>query len=368
MGITFRYGGYARFVRIGGRTIKDGEAAVVWNNKGICTEIVGPNRTSLWFSTIRFLDPFKAEAQQYLAVKYRDGTVEHMPGPINLYLNPVVHDSIQVQDGTKLESKDDCIVVFSSRQESHAVGSPPVQKVARSARRVVYGPTFYFISPNDSIHQFKWSRHASVLNQPSPFINEFQALSTSKTNLWRIHCSIKTAESNTIQVGLAISYTIFSVEKCLAAHNPIELIEAALMHDAQHSIIGKEADSHEWIAKKSTFPTFCETMTSVGFLLLRIQVLDVEQSFRAKQEAIKEKRVAQAKDMSKIEQQVKAACQINDTKLDYLKSLNAMGVDVTQVLCASGGQVGWIGDEFGKSILVNKNNPRQADSLTLKLD
>ena len=35
MGITFRSGGYIKHVRFGGRTIKDGEAAAIWNRNGM---------------------------------------------------------------------------------------------------------------------------------------------------------------------------------------------------------------------------------------------------------------------------------------------------------------------------------------------
>jgi hypothetical protein len=344
MGLTFRHGEYARFVRIGGRTVKDGEAVVVWNNHGISLEIIGPKRISLWFSTIRFLSRFKAEYHQYLAVKYRNGSVKHIAGPISMYLNPTVHDYIGVRDGMKLESKDDCLVVFSShRNDNHDNRS--TEKVPTSERRVVYGPTVHFVAPNETIHQFQWNHLSSDLEHPNSQLDKFQILSTSKTHLWRVRCPVKMADLDIIHVDLAISYKIASVEKCLAAHNPIELIQPALMHDAQHCS-GKGEDICTWIVQESTFPTFCETMAAVGFHLERIQVLHVEaSSLVSKQTAIKEERAAQSKDLSQVEQQVNAARRINETKLEYLKSLNDMGVDVTKVLCASGGHVGWASDD-----------------------
>ena len=42
MGLDFRGGNYRRYIRFGKRTIKQGEAAAVWNMNGTQTEIIGP--------------------------------------------------------------------------------------------------------------------------------------------------------------------------------------------------------------------------------------------------------------------------------------------------------------------------------------
>eukprot|EP01083_Nonionella_stella_P019086 53054_1 len=111
MGITFRSGGYIKFVHIGGRTIKDGEAAAIWDRNGKHREIIGPRRVQLFQSTIRFLTRFKAESHQYLVVKHRSGKREHISGPAMLYQNPAFHDEVSVEDGILLKSLDEYIVV-----------------------------------------------------------------------------------------------------------------------------------------------------------------------------------------------------------------------------------------------------------------
>lgn len=183
-----------------------------------------------------------------------------------------------------------------------------------------------------------------------------------KRNLWSFGFVIKTAESNGVEVNLAITYDIESIEKCLAAQNPIELMEPAILHDALNCA-ESEADIAKWIVKESTFPTFCETMASVGFRLLKIQVLNVEPSMETKRKAIEEKHLAQRKDTSQIEQQVKAAEKINATELNYLKGLQEMGVDVTQVLCAAGGKVEWIGESEIRHPIVYKSAPKFVDNV-----
>jgi hypothetical protein len=192
------------------------------------------------------------------------------------------------------------------------------------------------------MHQFKWNRHASILDCPSQDVDTFHTLFTSKIVVWRVTCPIKMADSSTTKVTLAISYKIDSVEKCVAAQNPIQLLEPALLHDAQRCT-GEEATIHEWIAKESTFPTFRETLTSVGFRLFRMQVMKVEPFVGANQKVSAAKRIVESKYVSAIQQQVKNANQINEIKLEYLRSLNDMGVDVTKVLCATSGRTGFPG-------------------------
>ena len=77
MGLDFRDGKYKRSVNIGKRTVKDGEAAAVWDVNGRHTEIVGPKLVRLWWSQIRFLDRFTASPEQYLIVRNQFDSHRH---------------------------------------------------------------------------------------------------------------------------------------------------------------------------------------------------------------------------------------------------------------------------------------------------
>jgi hypothetical protein len=119
MGLTFRSGEDISFVRFGGRTIKDGEAADIWDRNGVHKEIIGPKRVLLFYSTIRFLTRFKAEASQYLQIKHRDGDFDHVCGPVAIYLNPSRHDGITVKDGIRLKP-DEVLVISNTPSEQWA--------------------------------------------------------------------------------------------------------------------------------------------------------------------------------------------------------------------------------------------------------
>lgn len=116
MGILFRNGSYVKHVRVGKRTIKDGEAAAIWDVNGQHREVVGPQLVRLWCSTIRFLDRKVAGPNEYLCVTHKNGQIEHICGPHAMFCNPVRHQSITVLPAIVLKSPKDCIVVYQKKK------------------------------------------------------------------------------------------------------------------------------------------------------------------------------------------------------------------------------------------------------------
>mmetsp|Transcript_129892 Transcript_129892/g.376087 ORF Transcript_129892/g.376087 Transcript_129892/m.376087 type:complete len:403 (-) Transcript_129892:239-1447(-) len=148
MGIDFRGKGYVRRVKIGKRTVKEGEAVAVWDQYGRHKEIVGPARVRLWWSTIRFLDRHLASAEQYLRVQNRDGTVEHRRGPMALFENPVKHTAVSIENAIQLPDSSSFIVVL--RREGTK---------ATPEQSVIQGPLLFFPEPKDSVKPFAWAGH-----------------------------------------------------------------------------------------------------------------------------------------------------------------------------------------------------------------
>lgn len=188
--MKFRKGDYGRYVRIGKRTIKAGEAAVIWNSYGTSRLVVGPSLQRMWWSYIRFLDKFRATGNQYLVVHYRDGRTEHVRGPVQLFQNPVVHEKIEVRDAVHLKSSKQALVIFKSTHKTAAAAEDadedadvgkgkamhvlPVRRPRKTGellsserktdegeknqtRRVERGPQLFFPAPDEILHQFAWS-------------------------------------------------------------------------------------------------------------------------------------------------------------------------------------------------------------------
>merc|ERR1712167_176431 len=55
---------------------------------------------------------FKAESHQYLQIHHRDGRIEHIRGPSQIYENPALHDNVLVKDAIHLDSPQKCIIVY----------------------------------------------------------------------------------------------------------------------------------------------------------------------------------------------------------------------------------------------------------------
>lgn len=301
MGITFRSGGYTKFVRIGGRTIKDGEAAAIWNRSGKHTQIIGPKRVVLVYSTIRFLTRFKAEADQYLKIQHRDGTVENLRGPVQMYLNPSYHDTISVNDGIKLKENEVIQVshlpMLQNDDIAYNVDGTAVGKdenlVVKKSKRFVLGPILFFPAKDELIEEFEWrglpgeldftSHHGSGLQA----IAKIQKVQLHTKRVWSVRVPIG-SELTKVYASLAIAYKIDSIDKVTMHKDPCASICAALIGDIQDLFsedlptVTSAADyrsiqttvTNQMSGTKS-FPNLMGMGEDIGFSIDPVQVLEV---------------------------------------------------------------------------------------------
>lgn len=262
MGVTFRSGGYIRFVRLGGRTIKDGEAAAIWNRKGTHRQIIGPQRVPLFFSTIRFLTRFKAESRQYLVVKHRDGKREHIGGPAMMYENPALHDEVSVHDGILLKSMDEYIVVNKFNKDDDCDGSASAsessstqtllesseKKITKvvpcsgSGREIVQGPTLFVPTPNEVVHTFKWSTFCQdgKLSKQTNESSKFHVIQTTLHSLSSaaskslLSLEFELPNTHSIHAEIDVQYKISeqSIDSLIRVQDPIMKLYQAMQADA----------------------------------------------------------------------------------------------------------------------------------------
>lgn len=305
MGITFRSGDYIQHVYIGGRTIKDGEAAAVWNRRGEHTQIVGPRRILLLHSTIRFLTRFKAEADQYLRINHRDGTVQHIQGPIQMYLNPSYHDKITVKDGIKLKENEVIQVshlpqLDRSEVEYNVDGTSVNKKVEEAApltkqsKRFVAGPILFIPAEDELVEVFEWSGlpkeiedgMANLTWQPT---EKFTTVELHTKRVWRSKVAIG-SQSTKVIASLAITYKIDSIAKVTLHKDPCASVCAALMGDIQDlfqqederksAFSGSDFEVIQanvaWkLSGSKSFPTLMGMGETIGFSIESVQVLDI---------------------------------------------------------------------------------------------
>lgn len=243
MGLLYRYGTYHKQVLFSGRTIKDGEAAVVWNRFGEHEEIIGPRRVWLFASTIRFLDRFKAEANQFLKIEHCDGRVQHIRGGTHLFANPVLYDRVSVHDAIRLTSSNECIIVYKNASSTHHHQQHSMETVVKEkdeilpknecavvvndemTKRIVRGPTLYFPEPDESIHEFKW-----VSSSTNP--DGFQVLPTADCTFSPDDIDISTSDGFTFHASLTFDYHVEDIHKVSAVNDPIEKMSQGLQADS----------------------------------------------------------------------------------------------------------------------------------------
>lgn len=173
----------------------------------------GPALVRMFYCHIRFLDRYSAKAEEYLRVEFVDGRVEHLPGPVSLYKNPVYHSRVEIQEVVKLRSKAEFAVVYtkvagaiadvsapataddedaskgiemkpSAKPLYHSVRSglpsseptsePSFSSSTSLVRRIVQGPTAFMPSVSEEVHAFSSpsksaSKPANVLNANQTF-------------------------------------------------------------------------------------------------------------------------------------------------------------------------------------------------------
>lgn len=190
MGIEFRGSYYKKDVSFGKRTIKDGEAAAVWNRLGVHRQVVGPRLTRLFFSTIVFLDKRVAGPNEYLLVRLVDGTVNHIRGPITLFENPVLHQKIEVKQAYSLSSASECIVV-NREIRPNTTDKTLSHENSRIERVILRGPNLYFPLVGDTVVHFDW--HGTPANTTNTFnivpsTQKFTILNTAPRQ-WKVDVS-----------------------------------------------------------------------------------------------------------------------------------------------------------------------------------
>merc|ERR1719378_568814 len=112
--MTFRDGSYYASVIFGKRTVKEGECCAVWTASGERKLKEGPQRVRLWWSQVRFLDRYVADGNQYLEIQNRDGSREHLRGPVALFFDPCQHEKMEVREAVKLAANEAVVVYKES--------------------------------------------------------------------------------------------------------------------------------------------------------------------------------------------------------------------------------------------------------------
>ncbi len=140
------------------KTVRRGERVAVWDATGEVRLVDGPKQLWLFGERMERLKRFRAEADEYLVVQFIDGTTEHQRGPIDLWYDPLEHDSVSIRPAETIDAHD--AIIIYTRQPDKTV-----------TRRVLYGPAQCVPEAN------QWIRRMDSLRRYSAAAHEYLAVS-----------------------------------------------------------------------------------------------------------------------------------------------------------------------------------------------
>jgi hypothetical protein len=264
MGRDFRDGRYKRYVRLGKRTVKDGEAAVIWNMNGVSREVVGPRLVRLFYSNVNFLTRHVATRDQYLKVSHRNGDTEHLQGPRAMFENPVKHSKIEVVNNVYLESANHKLVVYTENKRVQAVtaqgdGIEFVETGGNDGikQSIIMGPTKFMPQVNQMLHTFNWDR-------------KFHVLDTSEQQ-WTQEIDILSTDNIKATATLVFSLTFASIEKLLLSKDPFLELRNALNAD-----LSQYGSNLTWSEMEKTFRDDVRKMGNLANFYARADAIGVD--------------------------------------------------------------------------------------------
>ena len=346
-----------RYAYIGKTTVKAGECALLFTLGGKSRVVEGPLRLRVFCTTIRFLDRFVANTHEYLRIQMRSGEISHVRGPSTMYLNPCVHESVEVLGAEKLADKE-AIFVYSSSPSDKT-------KASMVSRRVVVGPQLFVPEPHEWLHEFAWTlEHGRAVTT---------VVSLRREVLRAAVQSAQTASGDSVSLDLELSYQLVASKVANVLEqtgDPITELSSALKSDALAAcksmcvkdVVGATnplGNIEDGIYKQTK-----ALAAQLGFLLLglRCSALDtagakteeearkanaaIEHSRRMAEQRLAEEEIKLQSETRSSEQrrelrrkehefEMSITKQRTDQEIDRLAKLRELGVDLTAFLTAS---------------------------------
>ncbi len=201
-------------------TIDEGERVLRTTKDGQRDVLIGPKRVWRGWSRFERLDHHVAHPGQFLIVRFLDGTQQHLPGPVELWNDPRIHESIVCEDCLQLASKEAVVVYTRTTGESSGIN-----------RRIVHGPTLFTPQPGEWLHEFSW--HASPGGhlgvQKIPNALKFHKLWLMPDQMYHDVPDVRTSDNAVLVIRLMVFFELTNIERMLeSTRDPIgDFVNAA---------------------------------------------------------------------------------------------------------------------------------------------
>ncbi|KAF6031156.1 hypothetical protein EB796_010514 [Bugula neritina] len=244
------------------KTVREGEQAVLFNYLGEGTLIKGPKRVFIFRDRLVMLERKTASQYEYLELKDNVGNVTHVPGPCEMFLNPLELTSLKVKEAIKIDSH--CVIVVYRNNGDQVI------------RRIVEGPTVFIPAANEWIHKFEW--HGQDKNESDHMVRAARTI--TQLPMMPGHFSDKINEVRTLDdtkmvVKLMVYYELVDVLKMLEeTADPIADMMNAMCADVIQ--FAGRLTFQEFVAGSNklndteTFPQLLQICEKIGYRLNKV--------------------------------------------------------------------------------------------------
>jgi hypothetical protein len=247
---------------IGTVIIPQGRRILIWSQRGEARTVDGPQRFFAYREKIQELPRFAAEPDQYLIIKRLDGRTEHIPGPATVWLNPLEHTAVTIENAVKIDANEALVVYLRNSED--------VQ------RRVVRGPKLFVPMADEWIHKFSWhgTDHRQG-NRKVPSALQFEKLRVIPDQMYYDVENVRTGDDALLAVKLMVFFELCHIERMLdQTHDPIADFINALSADVIDFVGAQDFDTFktktEALNKLETYVQLMQRAEKIGYCISKV--------------------------------------------------------------------------------------------------
>jgi len=244
------------------KTVPQGERVMVLHTNGRVTYVDGPTRFAAFTAKVQPLRRYSAEPHQFLVIRKKDGTTEHVPGPAAVWFDPIIHLEIKIEAVTKIDANEALVVYQKNDQDV--------------TRRVVRGPALFVPTPQEWVHQFSWHgtdpKHGY---RKFPHALNFTKLLVIPDQMYFDVESVRTADDALLVVKLMVFFELTDIEKMLdQTHDPIADFINALSADIIDFVGGNDFEAFKTktdaLNQIETYRQLTQRAEKIGYRITKV--------------------------------------------------------------------------------------------------
>jgi len=248
------------YVFLGWRTVPTGARAVITDLSGNLTYSDGPSSHFLFRQYFHICARILASDQEYIILEFKDGSRQHLPGPVALHFDPAIHERSTVRKKMIVDAGY-AVAVYQQGAEENDI-----------TQTFVPGPVQFTPTVGDWFHQFEWKVPTQQLTTRNV---KFYKVRTVPDQLLYSVQGVRTKDDAMIRVEFMVFYHLQDIETMMGAtHDPcgdlMSTLSADVMNFSSSKTFEQFKEHSDKLNKLETFPQLCERMKACGYKLIKV--------------------------------------------------------------------------------------------------